>query len=287
MGKRLSLGLVEDKEYQWPNSPKTVFDDNGPYQSALSILDTFLEKQRTENIHELYWDRALKSGSTLPAANYEEARIRHRRTIRWLMVKEAEEGRIWSHNPPDYMSVLREYHKRADRDAAKLKDIIGNLRDMDAEHAYLLRHALQHALQEFMSPEKIKKQRIPNMNLEKGYKLVTVSGPVVRGREFQFLSKLSFFHFDEMLDEWEKEIDKFFRPWPGAWKEFGALRFEQEISKRSAAKMNIAQLGLMAKLTSRIRDFTAGHGVWTYSTGQPIPTHGKPCWSIVAEFINC
>jgi len=97
---------------------------------------------------------------------------------------------------------------------------------------------------------------------------------------------MAFFQLRELIDAWELEIDKMFTDWPMHWKEFGALRFEEPLNPKSAANMNVAQLGLIALLTSRLRDWTAGFGIRAYSTGQPVPEHGKPCWDIVAEFVN-
>jgi hypothetical protein len=142
-------------------------------------------------------------------------------------------------------------------------------------------------MQDFLADKEVRKIRRPNQNLDKGYELVPVSGPAVREAQFQFLSDLSFFRFDDLLTSWIREIDQMFSEWPAHWMEFGALRFSLAVSPKAAAKMNVVQLGLIARLTSRLRDFTEGYGVRIYSTGQPIPDHGKPCWDIVAEFVNC
>lgn len=286
-GNRLAFGISEDRDYEWPAIQPSAFSREGRYQTAVALLDKLLAKPSTEDIHKRYWDRALQSGTTLPAKDYDNARLRHRSDIHWIMIYEAEHGRIWNDGPPDYMTAERDYHRTADRDAARLKSIIKDLRQIDRKHAYLLRNCLSCAMQDFLSADKVRRAHLPNVNVQSGYELKTISGPAIRHSEFQYLSKLSLFHFDELLDSFEREVNQSFRPWLRAWKEFGPLRFDHQIDPRSAAKMNVVQLGLMAKLSSRMRDFTNGHGIWAYGTGQPIPSHGRPCWGIVAEFINC
>jgi hypothetical protein len=233
-----------------------------------------------------HWERALASGSTLPAATFDLARKRYRRDVPWIMIMEAESARIWNEGPKDWRSALREYQSGAKRDAARIKAAIAELRRFDRHHAYLLRHAFQRALQDFMSAEKTRRVRRPNMNADRGYETVEVSGPRVRAREFQFLSKLSLFRFSELLDSWAAQVDEMFEPWPANWVEFGSLLFDRPVSPREAAKFKVARLGAIGHLLSRIRDATAGYGIRIYSTGQPIPTWGKPCWEIVAEFVN-
>lgn len=185
------------------------------------------------------------------------------------------------------MQVLRNYHSAAGRDAARLKQTIADLRRHDAQHAYLLRNCLQHAMQDFLSAENIKRANIPNANKRSGFETQVISGPQVRYVEFQFLSRLTLFEFDTLLIAFDREVDQLYRPWPMAWKQFGCLRFERPITPRAAAKMNVVQLGLMARLSSRLRDFTSGRGICAYGTGQPVPAYGRPGWSIVAELINC
>lgn len=287
MPHRLTLGISEDADRRKAVIPSVVFQDDGPYAAALEVLDSYLATPAIEKIHESYWDRAIRSGSTLPAANFTEARLRHRRSIRWIMVLEAEQARLWREGPLDYLSALREYHGSAAKDAKRLMDAISELRRLDKRHAYLLRHSLQHAMQDFLADGKVRRVRVLDPNLKNGYAIKTVSGPNVRESEFQYLTKLSLFDFQKLLDSWTREIETVFRPWKRPWMEFGALLFDGAISPRSAAKMNVVQLGLLARLASRMRDFTAGYGIRAYSRGQPVPSQGKPCWGIVAEFINC
>lgn len=284
---RLSLGISEDRNYVWPKIERSAFDENGPYESAIVSLHRMLAKPSSEKIHQNYWDRCLGSGSTLPAKNYEKARLKHRYDIGWIMIYEAENARIWHEGPPDHMSMLREYHNCANSDVVRLKNLISGLRTIGRRHAYLLRNCLNRAMQGFLSDDELRRARIPNANARNGYEVRTISGPTVRYSEFQYASKLSLFHFDDLLNSLEREIDESFRPWPRAWMEFGALRFSRGLDPRTAARMNITQLGLLARLSSRMRDFTNGYGIRAYGTGQPLPSHGRPCWDIVAEFVNC
>lgn len=287
MGNRLTLGISEDREFDYPRIPSSAFQASGPYKAALVKLDALLASPSAEKWHRDHWQHCLTSGSTLPAADYEAARNRFREDIRWILIHEAESARIWSKGPADYKEALRRYQKAAHLDSTRIKGAIQELRRFDRKHAYLLRYSLERALQDFMSEEKIRRIRLPNMNHDKGYESRVVSGPAVRRAEFQFISGLSFFRFDEMLNAWDREIDFMFSEWPAHWREFGALRFAHPVSPVAAAKMNVVQLGLIARLTSRLRDFTSGYGVRICSTGQPIPSHGKPCWEVVAEFVNC
>jgi hypothetical protein len=282
----LRLGWKEDRNYRWPSIPSERFAKEGRYREALQLLEPFLRSPLMEKAYKLHWDRVVSNGSTLPAKTFEQARQRFISEIPWMLVYEAEWARIWDEGPRDWRSTLREYHAHAKKDSVRLKAAIQELRRFDVHHAYLLRHAFWYALNDFLSDATLKRARKPNQNRDKGYEIVEISGPRVREREFQFASRLSFFRFAELLEHWETQIDRLFEPWPANWKEFGALRFEQAVSPREAAKFNIVRLGLTAHLLSRLRDFTAGYGIRPYSTGQPIPTHGRPCWDIVAEFLN-
>lgn len=287
MSRRLSLGISEDREFEYTRIPAEAFSRSGRYRAALAQLQKLTSSPSFEARARKYWDRCLASGSTLPAADYEGARARYKADIEWILVYEAEHARIWNDGPVDYHEALRKYQRQAKADSARISGALAELRRFDRKHAYLLRHSVQRAMQNFLSDNEAKKVRRPNANAKNGFDTVTVSGPQVRHSEFQYLSKLAFFSFSEFLDSWDREIAAMFSEWPAHWKEFGALRFERAISPIAAAKLDVVQLGLIARLTSRLRDFTAGYGVWTYSTGQPVPTHGKPCWEIVAEFVNC
>lgn len=287
MGTKLKLGISEDRNFAYPSIPSMAFRPNGRYKAPLLSLNRFLEAKSTQPIYQKYWDRCQRSGATLPAATMDEAVQRLKADVRWIAVHESEDARIWREGPPDYMSALRSYKQSAKEDASRIKNAIGELKRFDKKHAYLLRHSLDHALQDFLSDKKLHRIRLPNANTPRGYEWRTVSGPTVRENEFQFLSRLSLFRFNDLLDAWEREIDQTFHDWLAHWTEFGALRFANPLSPKSAAKLNIPQLGLIARLTSRLRDFTGGYGIWTYSVGQPVPNHGKPCWEIVADFVNC
>jgi hypothetical protein len=287
MGMKLRLGISEDRDFAYEPIPGNAFNSNGRYRAALTRLNRLLNADSTREIYSKYWDRCLKSGGTLPAATFEEAVARLQHDMRWILIYEAEHARIWKEGPPDYMTALRNYKRSAREDSIRIKNAIEELRRFDKRHAYLLRHALDHALQDFLSEEKVRRIKIPNPNADRGFEWRTVSGPQVRQHEFQYLSRVSLFRFDELLDSWERQIEDKFREWPAHWLEFGALRFDRPISRAAAAKLNVPQLGLIARLTSRLRDFTAGYGIWSYGTGQPVPDHGRPCWEIVAEFVNC
>ncbi len=284
---KLSIGISEDQEFSWPSIPSANFSEGGRYRDAFLELEKLLSKPLTEKVHQEYWRRCLESGSTLPAATYEQARNKARSDIRWILVVESESARIWRDGPMDYRTALREYQRSAQTDSNRIKAAISELRRFDEKHPYLLRHTMQRAMQDFLSDEETRHVKRPNPNTEQGFERLTVSGPAVREHEFQFLSKMSFFKFDRLLDSWSREVDAIFLPWPANWMEFGALRFEEAIAPKAAAKMNIVQLSLIAHLVSRLRDFTEGYGICSYGTGQPIPKHGRPCWSVVAEFVNC
>lgn len=284
---RLTIGISEVASFSWPGISFADLSHAGRYGSALKLVDALLASPATEKIHQAHWDRCVASGSTLPAKVFATARERFCSNLRFILVHESEHTRHWQCGPPDYKSVLRLYHQTATSDAQRIKRALDELARFDMKHAYLLRHTLERALGKFLSEKKVSRVRLPNPNAKSGYEWRTVSGPKVREREFQFLARVSLFHFDELLAAWHSEIDDIFKPWHSNWTEFGALRFEKSVSPKAAAKMNIGQLGLTAHLMARLRDFTAGLGLQVYSTGQPIPTHGTPCWPIVAEFVNC
>lgn len=287
MGTRLTFGLSEDRDFRWPRIPFSKFNDSGPYRSAIFRLNKLLDSTSAASIYSVYWQRCLSSGSTLPAATKEEAVERLKADVKWIAITEAESARIWSEGPRDFRSQMRAHQTASQSDIKRLKATLEELRRYDSRHAYLLRFSLERALQDFLSDEAPRRVKSPDPNTKHGYTWKTVSGPVVRENEFQFLSRLALFEFSEMLNAWDREIDFMFKPWPVNWMEFGALRFEKPITPKAAAKMNVVQLGLLARLASRLRDFTAGYGIWSYGTGQPVPDHGKPCWDIVAEFVNC
>lgn len=280
------MGWKEDREYRWPRIPADSFRPNGRYREGLKAVEKLLDSHLMERAYIQHWERVVESGSTLPAATFDEARLIFRDEIRWMLIHESEWARIWSEGPRDWRSVLREYQAGANRDAPRIKAALAELERFDNQHAYLLRHAFWGALHEFLSDEQTRRVRRPDMNKEKGYDIVEVSGPRVRAREFQFISRLSFFRFSEMLEQWNAQIDVLFKPWPANWTEFGALRFDTVVTPRGAAKFRVAHLGLTAHLMARLRDFTAGYGIRSYATGQPIPDWGKPCWEIVADFVN-
>ena len=287
MGRRLSIGISEDRNFRFPIVPSTSFSPAGRYRSAISKLQKLIDSPGCQERAKVYWDRCKASGSTLPAADFEGARRRYFAEIEWILVYEAESARIWAEGPLDYMSTLRRYQKQAMIDAARIRSAIDELRRFDKKHPYLLRHTAQRALQDYLSSEKKETVQYPNPNAKRGFNFLTISGPKVREAEFRYLTKLSIFEFAEFLDSWDREINATFTEWPLHWKEFGALRFKKPFRPVAAAKLDVVQLGLVARLTSRLRDFSAGYGIWAYSTGQPIPEHGKPCWEIVAEFVSC
>lgn len=287
MGRRLSIGISEDRNFRFPTIPSASFSPTGRYRSAILKLKTLIDSPGSEKKAKDYWDRCKSSGSTLPAADFEGARRKYFADIEWVLVYEAESARIWAEGPLDYMETLRRYQRQAVIDSARIRNAIDELRRFDRKHPYLLRHTVQRAMQEHLASETKGTVKLPNANAKRGFNSLTISGPMVREAEFRYLTKISIFEFSEFLDSWNREIDAIFSEWPLHWKEFGALRFKEPLRPVAAAKLDVVQLGLVARLTSRLRDFTAGYGIWAYSTGQPIPQHGKPCWEIVAEFVNC
>jgi hypothetical protein len=287
MGQRLSLGISEDRDFKFPDVSVDAFSQDGPYQSALLKLKKITNSPGFEKWAKTYWERCLNSGGTLPAADFEGARKRFKSNIEWILIYESEHARVWADGPLDYNAALRSYQRQAITDSARITSAIAELRRFDRKHPYLLRHSVQRAMQDFLAEEELKTANRPNANAKRGFDTVTVSGPKVREAEFQFLTKLSLFRFGEFLNSCDREIASIFSQWPLDWKEFGSLRFANALSPMAASKLDVVQLGLIAHLTSRLRDFTAGYGIRAYSTGQPIPTHGKPCWEVVAEFVNC
>ncbi|MBT2187909.1 hypothetical protein [Sphingobium nicotianae] len=287
MSFRLTLGLSEDGEYQWPRITNDAFSIDGKYRDALTLLNELLSRRATQSVFDLYWDRCQASGRTLPAATKSEAIMRLRSDLCYVLVWEAESARIWSEGPQDYRAQMRAYQRTSQSDVRRFKAALDVLRRIDGRHAYLLRQSLEYAMQDFLSEEGVKKVKRGDPNTANGFTWCTISGPTVREHEFQFLSKLSLFHFDDLLEAWEREVDQLFRAWPSNWMEFGALRFQQAIEPRAAAKMNVVQLGLIARLLIRMRDFTAGRGIGAHGTGYAVPTDGRPCWDIIAEFVNC
>ena len=287
MGWKLTLGLSEDRDFQWPPVTPDKFSPTGPYQSALMQLDRLIKKPAAKLAFDKYWQRCIESGSTLPAATKDAALPRWLADIRWISVMESERARAWPKGPPDLHTLMRSKREISKVDAKRVKAALAELGRFDSKHPYLLRIAHQRALQDFLSDEKIRRVKRPNPNLKRGFSWRTISGPSIRDYELQYISRMSFSKLDKMIAAWDREVEFMFGRWPVDWTEFGALRFDDAISPKAAAKLNVVQLGLMARLSSRLRDFTAGYGIRIYSTGQSIPNHGKPCWDVVAEFVNC
>lgn len=287
MGKRLRIGISEDRDFKFPRIPIESFSSTGRYRLAIGKLRKLINSPSCQKWAMNYWERCQVAGGTLPAVDFEGAKHRYFAGIEWILIYEAESARIWAEGPPDYMETLRRYQRQANVDADRIRGAVNELKRFDRKHPYLLRHTVQRALQDYLASEETKKVRRPNATSKRGFDTVTISGPNVREAQFRYLTMLSLFDFDSFLDSWDREIDATFTEWPMHWKEFGALRFEEPLSPKAAGKLDVVQLGLIARLTSRLRDFTAGYGISAYHTGQPIPVHGKPCWEIVAKFVNC
>jgi hypothetical protein len=258
----------------------------GRYGAALTLVNTFLTTPSVEKIHQKHWQNCIDSKSTLPAADYRSAKRKFSDDLKFILVHESEWARQWRNGPEDHLTAHRNYRAITEYDKKKIKNAIEKIRRFDQKHAFLLRSSFDHALQNFLSSDKPRRAKIPNANAENGYEWRDIAGPKVVYNEFQFANRVSLFHFDELFDLWERKLEDFLGPWRPDWLEFGALRFANPVTPKAAAKMNVVQLGLTARLSSRLRDFTASRGLCIYGTGRPIPSDGKPCWAIVAAFLN-
>lgn len=122
MATKLRLGISEDRNFIYPRIPADAFKPDGRYRSALNELDRLIDAKSNLPIYAKYWDRSLKSGGTLPATTMEEAAVRLKSDMRWILIYEAEHARIWKEGPLDYMSALRGYKRSA-------KEVLSVLRE--------------------------------------------------------------------------------------------------------------------------------------------------------------
>jgi len=289
--KRLSIGISEDKDFRYPQPDPDVFTNDGPYGLALQAVDNLIASEIGEKSIQMWWEAAVKmhekQSATLPAANYTEARKHIANRLKRLLIYESELARAWSLGPPDWISVSREYNRQVIDFRSDLIKIMKRLRAADQRHSYLLRHSLFEAAEPFLSPIEFQTTDVPDPNTEKGYKTYETGGEAVRHSEFQFAARLFIFGLEKFIDEAERlSTYKYFTLFKKDYMQVGCLRFEQPIALRALAKINSAQLGITGTIMSRLRDFTAGRGIQVYSTGQPIPDDGRPCWAIVALFVT-
>jgi hypothetical protein len=283
----LRLGIKEGKSQPLENSSQLFESGGGPYEGAFTRFRELAASKPQEEVFKRYWERSCAPDATRIANNFEAAVQIVTNRVLWIILRECQMAVRWQNLEKDFLQAHRDYEDVFHHDGLKIQKIISELRYYVEKHPYLMGHSASESFSKFFSPSKPKRARQPNMNTKSGYQYIDVGGERVQNIEFRFTSWLSFFEFSEFLTELEKDVNKTFSRWPRNWKEFGCLRFEKPLTQKQASKFKFGQIGLAGVIASRLRDFTSigTHKIYS-GNGQPPSTDGKPCWPIVAEFVN-
>jgi hypothetical protein len=258
---RLQLGFREARRPSIYRYDPALFELNGRYGMALEVLSNLFCNRR---FHALLDDE---------------------RRLAFQIVHHCEEARRWRSLPSDLARMrLEDMDNVAEAfdDAAK---IVQKLKRIEARHPYFFRHAFKNAFEEQIPEATPLDVQDPDPNHPDGGTRYMADSPTRAHIQHTLAWEIALFKLPNLFSAFEKALKSRKRV-SHPFYQIGCLRFEPPLSRKAGVKVRGDAAGLGAWLAYLLREWTAGRGVHPYWPGTKMPEDGRPCWAIVAEFIN-
>jgi hypothetical protein len=277
VGKSLNIGYKEAKRPNRSTYDWALMADDGIYAQGHAALDRLI--------------------SNLTLDSQERTQIRNRFRLR--AVHECEEAKLWldlQSTEGDFHSVrIAENDKRA-ADCRDAIEAISKLIQLDNSSPYFLRQAFSQGLAVTVEREpKDLDAWWPDARMQDGGERFQAPGKTKHFIESQFAMRTGLFSLDRVLNQAREYLQNWTERTPDPWNSLGNLYCEPSLSRKSRARitkdgnadLGVAVLGLSFALSASFRLLTAGRPNQLRHVGDTMPTDGKPCWEIVADYLNC
>jgi hypothetical protein len=219
--------------------------------------------------------------------------------VKLAIVHDCQEARRWldeqNSGSVDYHVARVEINDRRSDWCVRTIAVIDQLLECDKEIAFFLRNAFAGAIALTVEPQKDLDVFVPDPNFEHGGESFVVSGKAKEFIQQQFSYRAGLWELDNILKTVRGEMQRWSERNDAPWIWLGNLYFDPPLSRKSRSRitkdndsnLGVAVLGLSIALASRMRQITSGQfSSLRYSGLQPAEL-GRPCWDIVAEYVNC
>jgi hypothetical protein len=276
MGFRLTSGIIEAPRERRFTYPAELLTLTGPYGSGLIGLGAAMAK----------W---------CPETGFPPA-VHHK--LRLFLVHECEQAKAWlalvRRKGEDYEAARRAQLTEERRWPRRATRALDELLNCDEHAAFLIRSAFSAGLGSAVPPCADVDYVLPNQNRDDGGLRVKLSGDVRQAVELQFASRAALGDLDQVLRNARSRLEDYGTGATSDWHQIGNLRLSPPLShkaksgiaKQGDRSLGIAILGLAAGLSAWFREWSAKGVNRVRWVGEPLPSYGQPCWSLVAEFVN-
>jgi hypothetical protein len=276
MGKSISIGLKEAERQRDFKYDAALMSNDGVYSAGHIAIDQLVD-------------------SLIPETE-KCSQIKNR--FKLLAVHECEEAKRWlelQSTQGDFHSVRVAENDRRALDCAEAIDAITKLIQIDDSKPYFLRNAFSSGLASVVEESKGLNVWWPDPNMEAGGEFFRTTGRIKRFVESQFAMRTGLFSMDTVLRQARTSLQNWTEKSPNPWNWLGNLYCDPSLSRKSRsritkdsdANLGVAVLGLSIALSSMFRHLVAGRTTHVRHVGDTIPIDGRPCWEIVAAYINC
>lgn len=277
MSKSLNIGYKEAERPKRFTYDSALLTDGGVYAQGHAALDRLIDGQSFDS----------------------QGRTQMRNRFRLRAVHECEQAKHWfdlQSTQGDFHSVrIAENDKRA-ADCTDAIEAISKLIQIDNSSPFFLRKAFCDGLAFTVEeePEDLDVW-LPDPNLEAGGERFQASGKAKHFIESQFAMRTGLFSLDRVLKQTQEYLKYWTERSPEPWNWIGNVYCEPPLSRKSRARitkdgnadLGVAVLGLSIALSAMFRLITAGRPNHVRYVGDTMPIDGRPCWEIVADYLNC
>lgn len=267
--RSLRFGLKEQKR-QLLKSDFSFIKDDPNYESGRSKLSALFSDRNDVQFQRA--DRLLLS-ECAAAKN-------------WLDQQQSGQTDYW-------VERERLSEERVD-DCQKAIKALQILANCEKRQPYWLRQAFAAGLCHDLEKDSGFEADFPDPNHVDGGISINLSADERAALEPQFLMQAALLRLDTILQRTIEDLQQFSHRKDCPWLFVGNLLVEPALSRKQRAalaqdgnvEVGIARLGLSASLSTWLRHITSGQAQWRRYAGDVVPTFGRPCWEIVADYVN-
>ena len=272
----LGNGLVEDKEVRSFRYDPSLLSDTGRYGGAHRALSQTISRKH------------------FCGKNLKEMDGRLRLTV----IHECEQAKEWLRHhlggDVDYWHLRIEDNDRRAAVCRAAASAISQLIECDRAQPYWIRSAFARALV-MQAPKGVGfSAEFPDPNHPDGGLNVSIDPTTREHLEPQFLMQAVLRNLGAVLEHARDDLVRSAEVTREPWNWIGNLTIRPPLSRRSKASISrdfdlplgIATLGLSASLSAWFRCATAGKFPSFRYAGAEMPLFGRPCWNLVADYIN-
>lgn len=215
-----------------------------------------------------------------------------------LLLSECAAAKNWlyqqKNGKTDYWFERERLSEERVDDCKKAIKALQILANCEKRQPYWLRQAFAAGLCHDLENDTGFEAVFPDPNHVDGGISINLSSEERAALEPQFLMQAALSRLDIILQKTIEGLQQFSHRKDCPWFFVGNLRVEPALSRKQRAALaqdgnidvGIARLGLSASLSTWLRHITSGQPQWRRYAGDVVPTFGRPCWEIVADYVN-